>query len=247
MARLRASRPACTRRGPDEKPSGPAPQGGRVASAHGGTLEVRDGTRRGHGRSSAAVARAGHGRRVLGRDERERRRELGRRFEPDCSDESEESDDSADGVGPRHLGPGCDEAHPLHDHFHADVESVTHVDTRRAGGTATVVRTLATGIDVPWGLARLPDGTVLVSARDSYASTGSTWRQHASPGSARCPGSSPTSPSRARPACSASPCRRPSRATARLRLLLDGVRQPHRRDAVGRDATRGAPARHAPA
>jgi glucose/arabinose dehydrogenase len=31
-----------------------------------------------------------------------------------------------------------------------------------------VVRTLATGIDVPWGLARLPDGTVLVSARDSH-------------------------------------------------------------------------------
>ncbi|MGO4600534.1 PQQ-dependent sugar dehydrogenase [Terrabacter sp. 2YAF2] len=38
----------------------------------------------------------------------------------------------------------------------------------RASGTATVVRTAATGIDVPWGLARLPDGTVLVSARDSY-------------------------------------------------------------------------------
>ena len=38
----------------------------------------------------------------------------------------------------------------------------------RATGSATVVRTLATGIDVPWGLARLPDGTVLVSARDSF-------------------------------------------------------------------------------
>jgi glucose/arabinose dehydrogenase len=37
----------------------------------------------------------------------------------------------------------------------------------RATGTVTVVRTLATGVDVPWGLARLPDGTVLVSARDS--------------------------------------------------------------------------------
>ena len=38
----------------------------------------------------------------------------------------------------------------------------------RPTGAATVIRTLATGIDVPWGLARLPDGTVLVSARDSY-------------------------------------------------------------------------------
>ena len=38
----------------------------------------------------------------------------------------------------------------------------------RATGTATVVRTVAAGIDVPWGLARLPDGTVLVSARDSF-------------------------------------------------------------------------------
>ncbi|WP_030199010.1 PQQ-dependent sugar dehydrogenase [Terrabacter tumescens] len=38
----------------------------------------------------------------------------------------------------------------------------------RPTGNATVVRTLATGIDVPWGLARLPDGRVLVSARDSY-------------------------------------------------------------------------------
>lgn len=40
-----------------------------------------------------------------------------------------------------------------------------------ATGTATVVRTLATGIDVPWGLARLPSGELLVSARDSYQIT----------------------------------------------------------------------------
>ena len=37
-----------------------------------------------------------------------------------------------------------------------------------AAGTVTIARTLATGIDVPWGLARLPGGDVLVSARDSF-------------------------------------------------------------------------------
>jgi glucose/arabinose dehydrogenase len=41
--------------------------------------------------------------------------------------------------------------------------------TSRAGsarGSVTVERTLATGLDVPWGLARLPGGGVLVTTRD---------------------------------------------------------------------------------
>ena len=41
--------------------------------------------------------------------------------------------------------------------------------TSRAGtarGSVRVVRTLATGLDVPWGLARLPGGDVLVTTRD---------------------------------------------------------------------------------
>ena len=37
-----------------------------------------------------------------------------------------------------------------------------------AKGSVTVLRALATGVDVPWGLAELPDGTVLVTSRDDF-------------------------------------------------------------------------------
>jgi glucose/arabinose dehydrogenase len=40
-----------------------------------------------------------------------------------------------------------------------------------ATGSAQVVRTVATGLDVPWGLARLPDGAVLITSRDTFEVT----------------------------------------------------------------------------
>ncbi|QCV87134.1 PQQ-dependent sugar dehydrogenase [Acidipropionibacterium jensenii] len=40
-----------------------------------------------------------------------------------------------------------------------------------AKGSASVVRTLATGLNVPWGMARLPGGDVLVTSRDTAAIT----------------------------------------------------------------------------
>ncbi|AZP23559.1 PQQ-dependent sugar dehydrogenase [Streptomyces aquilus] len=39
-------------------------------------------------------------------------------------------------------------------------------ETPPAQGTAKVLRTVATGLDTPWGLAPLPDGDLLVSSRD---------------------------------------------------------------------------------
>ncbi len=45
----------------------------------------------------------------------------------------------------------------------------TAAPTRAAAtGSARVLATLATGIDVPWGLALLPGGAVLVTARDDF-------------------------------------------------------------------------------
>ena len=129
MARRGASRPACTRRGPDEKPSGPAPQGGCVASGTATHSEVLDGTTRGIGGGRVAVARAGHGCRVLGLDERGRRRGLCHRFEPDDSDDV--------GVVGRHLGPISDAAHRRPDPDHARararacLERVTQLDPRQ--------------------------------------------------------------------------------------------------------------------
>lgn len=35
-------------------------------------------------------------------------------------------------------------------------------------GTVTLVATVASGLDVPWGLSRLPDASVLVTTRDDY-------------------------------------------------------------------------------
>ncbi|MFF7447004.1 MULTISPECIES: PQQ-dependent sugar dehydrogenase [unclassified Streptomyces] len=44
-------------------------------------------------------------------------------------------------------------------------------ETPPAKGTAKVLRTVATGLDTPWGLAPLPDGDLLVSSRDEATIT----------------------------------------------------------------------------
>ncbi len=66
----------------------------------------------------------------------------------------------------------------------------------------TVVRTVATGLGTPWGLAPLPDGDLLVSSRDDATITRVDGKTGRKTELGEVPGVSP----RARAVCWASPC-----------------------------------------
>lgn len=71
---------------------------------------------------------------------------------------------SADGNGPGRTAPASGSAAP---HPSSPAASASPGESAPpAKGTVKVLRTVATGLDSPWGLAPLPDGDLLVSSRD---------------------------------------------------------------------------------
>ncbi|MFV0133489.1 PQQ-dependent sugar dehydrogenase [Streptomyces sp. HMX87] len=75
---------------------------------------------------------------------------------------------SGDGGG----APGGDEgASPARTASQSSPSGPAAEETPPAKGSVEVVRTVATGLDSPWGLAQLPEGDLLVSSRDEATIT----------------------------------------------------------------------------
>lgn len=83
--------------------------------------------------------------------------------------------DDNDAFGPSSTGPGPTTASPQ-----PSVPAAT-LTPSPAAGPARVIGTIADGLEVPWGVAFLPDGSALVTERDSgrvlhLTGPGATWR-----------------------------------------------------------------------